>query len=135
MSFNLGGEKRIGMGEWTLEATDVYGRRHEHYEKKHPHELAAVTGNLDTYFKTLNEVNNPLQVKAGFIHNEPSGIKAIDQKGGRQKIKLQQTRLYIFPDTSSKTLYLLTIGDKGTQRDDINFCREYVRKEIIKKVE
>ncbi len=123
------------MGEWTIETTDVYERRHEQYEKKHPHELAAVTGNLDTYFKTLNEVNNPLQVRGGFIHDEPDGIKAIDQKGGGQKMKLQQTRLYVYPDTSNKTLYLLTIGDKGTQRDDINLCREYVRKEIRKKVE
>lgn len=123
------------MEEWTIETTDTYERRHEHYEKKHSHELVAVTGNLDTYFKTLNEVNNPLQVRGGFIHSESDGIKAIDQKGGGQKIKLQQTRLYVYPDTSNKTLYLLTIGDKSTQRDDINLCREYVRKEIRKRVE
>jgi hypothetical protein len=121
------------MGEWTLETTDVYLRRHKYYEKKHPHELAAMIGNLDAYFETLNKVNNPLQVKAGFIHNEPDGIKGIDQKGGGQKVKLKQTRLYVFPNSSDKTLYLLTIGDKSSQRDDINFCREYVRKEIQKK--
>lgn len=121
------------MEEWALEPTDTYQRRVEYYEKKHPHELAAVMGNLDTYFKTLTKLNNPLQIKAGFIHHASDGIKEIDQKGGRQKVKLQQTRLYVFPDTSNKTLYLLTIGDKNTQRDDINFCRKYVREEIQKK--
>lgn len=123
------------MEEWTLEVTDTYQRRHEYYEKKHPNELTAVTGNLDTYFKALSELGNPLQVKAGFIHNEPNGIKGIDQKGGGRKVKLQQTRLYVFPDVVAKTLYLLTIGDKNAQRDDINFCRQYVRENIIKKVE
>ena len=121
------------MGEWALEPSETYLRRYKYYEKKHPNELAAVAGNLDTYFETLNKVNNPLQVKAGFIHNEPDGIKGIDQKGGRQKVKLQQARLYVFPDVSDKTLYLLTIGDKSSQRDDIKFCREYIRKEIQKK--
>jgi hypothetical protein len=74
-------------------------------------------------------------VRGGFIHDEPDGIKAIDQKGGGQKMKLQQTRLYVYPDITNRILYLLTIGDKGTQRDDINLCREFVRKEIRKKVE
>ncbi|MDD5504588.1 MAG: hypothetical protein PHV77_04675 [Candidatus Omnitrophica bacterium] len=123
------------MEEWAIETTDVYERKYEQYEKKHPHELAAVIGNLDTYFKTLNEVNNPLQARGGFVHGEPDGIKAIDQKGGGQKIKLQQTRLYVYPDITNKILYLITIGDKGTQRDDINLCREFVKKEIRKRVE
>ncbi len=123
------------MDEWSQEPTETYRCKHEYYEKKYPRELAAAEGNLDTYFKTLSEGINPLQIKAGFIHHEPEGIKAIDQKGGRQKVKLQQTRLYIYPDVPTKTLFLLTIGDKQTQRDDIKFCREHVRKEIRKPIQ
>jgi len=93
------------MDEWLIEQTETYRCKHEHYEKKHPHELAAAEENLDTYFKTLSSGINPLQIKAGFIHHEPEGIKAIDQKGGKQKVKLQQTRLYIYPDTLTKTLF------------------------------
>lgn len=121
------------MDEWLIEPTETYQCKHEHYEKKHPNELAAAEGNLDTYFRTLKNGVNPLQIKEGFIHHEPDGIKAIDQKGSRQKIKLQETRLYIYPDVPTKTLFLLTIGDKQTQRNDINFCREYVKKEIRQK--
>lgn len=83
--------------------------------------------NLDKYFETLNQCGNPLQVSIGFIHDEPEGIKAIDQKGGGHKHKLQQTRLYVFPDTNTNTLFLLAIGNKTTQRDDIGKCREFVR--------
>ena len=118
------------MADWELEPTDLYLRKLSEYEQKRPHELSAMLGNLDTYHKTLKETGHPLQVKAGFIHHEPNGIKAIDQKGGKEKIKLQQMRLYIYPDPISKTVYLLTIGDKSSQRNDIKLCREFVRKEI-----
>ena len=118
------------MDPWSLETTDTYERRYKEYEKKHPNELVAVTNNLDTYFKTLNQCGHPLQVKAGFIHDEPDGIKAIDQKGGGQKVKLQQTRLYIYPHHDTRTVHLLTMGDKASQRADIRFCRACVREEI-----
>lgn len=123
------------MENWQSEPTETYRCRHEDYRKKHPHELAAMEDNLDTYFKALCKGVNPLQITAGFIHHEPEGIKAIDQKGGKQKIKLQQARLYIYPDVPTKILFLLTIGDKQSQKSDINYCREYARKNIKKKPE
>ena len=115
------------MPDWNLEPTEQYERDHKYYEKKHPNELAAVLNNLDAYFNTLKGCGSPLQVKTGFIHDEPDGIKALDQKGGKKKVKLQQTRLYIYPDAITGTLYLLAIGDKNTQRDNIKVCREFVR--------
>ena len=116
------------MADWHLEHADKYFRDHGYYEKKHPHELAAVLGNLDTYFKALKVSASPLQVTGGFIHHESDGIKAIDQKGSASKVKLQQTRLYIYPDQGTSTLHVLTIGDKTSQRDDIKVCREFVKK-------
>jgi hypothetical protein len=44
---------------------------------------------LDSYYKALKDAGHPFQVSGGFIHPEPDGIKAIDQKGGKQKSKLQ----------------------------------------------
>lgn len=120
------------MEDWSLEETNVYQRRYAEYEKKHPNELIAVLDNLDTYLKTLRNLGHPLNIQGGFIHKEPKGIKAIDQKGGGQKVKLQQTRLYIFPDINTKTIHLLTIGDKTSQKEDIKLCIEYVTKEIPK---
>lgn len=118
------------MDPWVLEVTETYERRYKEYEKKHPNELVAVANNLDSYFKALNRFGHPLQVKAGFIHDEPEGIKAVDQKGGGQKVKLQQTRLYIYPDLNTRTVHVLTMGDKSSQKEDIKFCREHVKKEI-----
>ena len=116
------------MTSWTTTSTEQYARDQRKYEKKFPNELTATVNNLDTYFTTLQKVQNPLQVTGGFIHNEPSGIKAIDQTGGTKKHKLKQTRLYIYPDTVSKTLYLLCIGDKTSQKRDIQNCKKFVKK-------
>lgn len=69
-----------------------------------------------------------MQVRTGYLHFEPDGIKAIDQKGGGKKIKLQQTRLYIYPDIKTKKIFLLAIGTKTNQNEDINKCRKIVKK-------
>jgi len=114
--------------EWIIEVTEKYSCKYKDFSKNHPRELVAMQDNLDTYFETLKKGVNPLQITTGFVHNERQGVYAIDQKGGGQKMKLQQTRLYIYPDISSKKLILLTIGDKHTQKkQDIPFCREFVK--------
>jgi hypothetical protein len=48
-------------------------------------------------------------------------------KGGKRKVKLQQTRLYVYPDIQDKSLYLLAIGDKNSQKKDIQFCIDTVK--------
>lgn len=115
------------MSEWFTQQIPRYENNLADYEKKLPNELRAMLNNLATYFGALKECGNPLQVTGGFIHKESDGIKAIDQKGGGQKVKLQQSRLYIYPDINTNTLYLLAIGNKTSQRDDVNFCRSVVR--------
>lgn len=114
------------MADWTLSYADKYERAHKKYQKKRPNELIAVLNNLDTYHNALTQLNNPLLIKSGFIHPEPIGIIAIDQKGGKKKVKLKQTRLYIYPNVKTKTLHLLTIGDKTSQKSDIKYCKDIV---------
>ena len=105
----------------------MYERAHKHYEKKHPAELIAILDNLDRYFKAVSHGAHPQFIVAGYIHDEGKGIKAIDQKGGGRG-KLQQTRLYIYPDLEMKTIHLITIGDKQSQRADIKQASDFVIK-------
>ena len=109
---------------WTLESTDEFCRRRKRYEKDHPNELRAVLDNLDTYVLSIQAGAPPLVRAFGFIHTEPMGVIAIDQKGGGKA--LAQTRLYVYPDPKTKVLYAVTLGDKRSQRADIQFCREFV---------
>jgi hypothetical protein len=73
---------------------------------------------------SLNAGSRPKPFCFGFLHSEPEDVIAIDQKGhGRN---LAETRLYVYPDTESETLYLLTVGDKPSQGDDIENCKRFV---------
>lgn len=113
------------MSDWRIEITDVYDRAHKYYEKKHPAELIAVLDNLDRYFKAVSHGVHPQFIVAGYIHDEGKGVKALDQKGGG-KGKLQQTRLYFYPDFEAKVIHLITIGDKRSQKDDIKQAANFV---------
>ena len=115
--------------QWKVSKTADYQTQEKRFVKKRPKELEAVLDNLDTFVNAL-QGGGKLPIKFGFIHSEPRGILAIDQKGGRGG-NLAETRLYIFPDPKSNTIYLLTIGDKRQQSKDIQTAVQYV-KEIEK---
>lgn len=109
---------------WNVELTDEFEKRHRQFEKKNPRELAAVLENLQRYQDALNDGGRPETIQFGFIHHEPKGVKAIDQKGGGNKLK--QTRLYTYAYLDGETLYLITLGDKKTQPADIKRCNKFV---------
>jgi hypothetical protein len=116
---------------WQLEPTTQWERDKKWYDKKRPQELAAVLHNLGRYLTQLNTAPNPRAFTAGYIHPEPLGVVAIDQRGGGAN--LQETRLYVFPDEAQELLHIITIGNKDEQEADIQFCREFV--ELIKKIQ
>ncbi len=110
---------------WALKESQRWTKDYRHYEKKHPMELAAVMSNLDRYMEALNTTSHHRLIQAGYLHNEPSGVIAIDQKGGGGN--LQATRLYTYAYLKDKSLYLITIGSKREQQDDIKYCKEFVK--------
>jgi len=111
---------------WNVETTDDFERKHRQFEKKHIRELTAVLENLQRYLNALNEGGRPETIKFGFVHNEPKGVKAIDQKGGGSN--LRQTRLYTYAYLEGETVYLITLGDKKSQSADIKLCNSFVDK-------
>ncbi len=112
---------------WESEETSGFEAKAKKYTKNHPKEMAYVFQHLKTYFQALCEGTQPIQIKERFrfVHNERNGIYAVDQRGGAKN--LAEIRLYFFPHVPSKTLYLLTIGDKNSQSRDINECRDMVK--------
>jgi hypothetical protein len=109
---------------WRIEPIQQFLRDQKWYEKKRPIELAATLHNLKKYLQQLNAAPNPKAVQAGYIHPEPQGVVAIDQRG--KWGNLQETRLYAYPEEAQKVLYLITIGNKDEQAADIEFCKEFV---------
>ena len=106
-------------------ANRSYLRRQEEFKKKRPKQLLAALRNLARYQQMLDEQPITRLVSAGFIHPEGRGIVALTQQGF--KPKQPPTRLYLYPAQDSKTVYLITIGDKDTQSQDIQDCNEFIR--------
>lgn len=116
---------------WQIEATAQYERDAKRYAKKHSAEFLAVMENLEKYVISLEASKHPRLVQFGFLHEEPKGIRAIDQSGGAlaggvKRGKLDQTRLYTYAALESKVLHLLCLGSKTTQAKDIRYAESVV---------
>lgn len=112
---------------WEIQWTEQYDRRIKHYRKKRPREVAAVEANLHRFHQALQGGLPPNSRTFGYLHPEGNGVFAIDQSGGGKKGgKLTQFRLYVYPDDESKTLYLITLGEKVTQPSDVKYSHSCV---------
>jgi hypothetical protein len=87
----------------------------------------AVVANLQRYIDRINAEENPSAFIAAYVHKEPNGIKSITQQGHSSKKNTKTFRLYIFPDTDTQTLHLLTLGDKPSQADDIKDSKKLLK--------
>ena len=113
---------------WLLQESEFFEAKFSRFQKKNSDVVRLILNNLDTYIEALNLGATPQQIKAGFIHHEPDGVKAIDQKGSRKGIggTPKEGRLYVFPDGGTRTLHLITIGDKNSQKADIADCKNFM---------
>lgn len=103
---------------------DDFGKMSKPLIKKHRRELKNLLVNLQFYIDALNAGATPSQIQRGFLHPEPHGVLAIDQRGDGKGLK--EFRLYIYPDVGQQKLYLLALGDKNTQKSDIASCTQWV---------
>ncbi len=111
---------------WRMQITPDFDRAKRQSDKKRPAELAAVLRNLARLLELLNALPHCRAAQAGFLHHEPAGIWALDQKGP-SRTKLQETRLYVFPVEENQTLHIITVGNKNSQATDLRCAVDYVR--------
>lgn len=110
---------------WSIAFSTQWPRDVKFYEKKRKAELVAVLANLtQRYIPMLNAAPNSKAVEAGYLHHEPMGVVAIDQKGGGGN--LQETRLYTYAEDATRTLWVITIGNKDEQSEDIKTSKRFV---------
>ena len=110
---------------WELRISDECGLKLKRYTKDRRREIEFVLGNLQSFLSALNKGACSQDVRVGFIHPEPGGFLAITERGaGKNAIPL---RLYVYPDDTARVLYLITIGDKKSQPQDILFCKNSLK--------
>jgi len=115
------------MTAWELRESEFWASKYKKYQKKQPIELEAMLLNLQTCVASLNDGRKPRELQAGFIHREPQGVTAIDQRGAPGRPK--QMRLYIYPDEDTSIVWQITIGDKSKhgQKQDLADCRKFMK--------
>ena len=89
---------------WQIEPSTQFEKDQKWSDKKHPDELAAVLRNLQRFLLLLKVAKNCKCVEAGYLHKEPGGVIAIDQKGFSGN--LQETRLYTYSVEETKIVHL-----------------------------
>lgn len=111
---------------WFLEFNDEFDKKNKKIPKKHRQEYQNCFENLQSYLDLLNDGLIPQQIKQGYVHVEPMGIKALAPHGPGSGSKVP-LRLYIYPDIDTEILHAILLGDKSTQSGDIEYCKQYVK--------
>lgn len=117
---------------WTLVPCTDYEKRRGDFSKKWPHEMRAIANNFKTLVAAIEDGANPEQLKSlGFVHgNYPLGILSIDETGHEKGSKPKAIRLYLFPCTEESKLYVMLLGDKSKQSEDVALCKNFVAKKL-----
>lgn len=112
--------------EWELSESDFFRVRLKKYKKNKKCEIAQALKNVDKYIQELREIDRPMQVSGGYIHKEPHGAVAVDQKGSGNH--LSPIRVYLYPDEETKTVWIVTVGTKRRQQKDIKELKSFIQK-------
>ena len=92
---------------------------------RRPAESAALLRNLDRYLNLLDQAPHVRLIQAGFLHPEPHGVVAVDERGGGPG--LRALRLYTLADERTRILHLLHLGDKSSQSRDLRLLPHLIR--------
>jgi len=113
---------------WKIIPCSDYEKDKKDFAKKWPDEMQAIAANLCTFFRAIDAGAKQEQLKTlGFVHSEPLGILALDERGCKKRTKRKALRLYIFVDDRAETIFVMLIGDKSSQSRDIALCRGFVQ--------
>lgn len=105
-----------GNASWEPDSTYANRNAFKKYGKKHRAEYESCFENLDRVVGLLNQGHRWGSFQIGCLRSEGDGLYRIGQTGIAHA---KETRLYIYAFEIGCRIYLLTIGDKDSQEDDI----------------
>ena len=92
----------------------------EKFAAAHEREYVSLFTNLDRIIRHLNGGAKIGSFQIGFFRSEGGGVWRIGQTAVAHA---KESRLYIFPDQETRTIYILTVGLKDRQTEDINSAK------------
>ena len=108
---------------WEISNDLAEKRRFKDFNKKHPREYAACFANLGHVLNMLMRFGDVGSFQVGYFRSEGDGVYRIGQTGVKHAT---ESRLYVYAYSKGHRLYVLTIGDKKQQPDDIRRCKTIV---------
>jgi hypothetical protein len=109
---------------WKIETTSGWKNSTLDFSAQRPNELAALLRNLSHYFALLRFARNHKTIEASYLEFLESGIVSINQNGIESG--LADCRLYVFPDETSRTLYLLCVGNETDKNSDLEYFKQFL---------
>jgi putative component of toxin-antitoxin plasmid stabilization module len=103
--------------EWPIDTTFAKRGKFRKFGAKYPREYASLFGNLEKVLRILRQGSRMHSFQIGFFRSEGGGVFRIGQTGVPSA---KESRLYVYPNEQNHTMYLLTIGTKDGQSEDIN---------------
>jgi hypothetical protein len=98
----------------------------------HPNETISCYGNLNKVIELLDGGRSLQSIGLNFLKSERGGVYAIYQKRTPSSLEI---RLYVGFNEKKKIYYILGIGDKKTQRKDIDKYQKVIEKNKLSKKE
>lgn len=112
------------IGMWKIETTAGWKNSALHFGAQYPEEMAALLRNLTHYLAQLKAAKSHKHVQALYLEFRESGIVSINQNG--MEDGLVNSRMYVFPDESTRILYLLCVGAETKKDSDLEYCKEFI---------
>jgi len=106
---------------WQVETSHASGSRFKKFAKNHELEYISLFANLERIQGILNGGNKLGSFQVGCFRSEGDGLYRIGQTGVPSA---KESRLYVFPEEETLTIYVLGIGTKETQDNDINEAKK-----------
>jgi hypothetical protein len=110
--------------EWQVETSYASAGKFNRFAKKHAAEYDSLFANLEKIMRLLRAGSKFGSFSVGFFRSEGDGVYRIGQTGVRSA---KESRLYVYPDAPKNIMYVLAVGDKDSQQDDINEAKRTVK--------
>lgn len=111
------------VSDWQTETCHAIASRFKKFNKKHSREYASLFANLNKIVGLLRSGHKLGVLKVGFFRSEGGDVYRIGQTGIPSP---QESRLYVYPDQDNKIMYVLSIGGKQGQSEDIAEAKKLV---------
>ncbi len=110
--------------EWQVDIAHASPGKFKKFAGKYHREYVSLFANLEKIMGLLRAGQKLGSFQVGFFRSEGQGVYRIGQTGVPGA---KESRLYVFPEEHGHVMYVLNIGTKEGQAEDINEAHRIAR--------